>query len=131
MRHGHHLGGGQGCRAFGEAKYSALPRITSGEAIISTSEAITGSPAPAFAAGNRDPISPGMNLDLTDEETTALLSELERIIENDRYLLSPRIQTLRAIRAKIKPYPMREPLPPRKVYAPPRAILAGRRRTGR
>jgi hypothetical protein len=48
---------GQGCRAFGEAEYSALPQITNGEAIISASEAITDSIAPAFATANRDPIS--------------------------------------------------------------------------
>jgi hypothetical protein len=31
-----------------------------------------------------------MNLDLTDEEASALLRELNTIIENDRYPLSPR-----------------------------------------
>ena len=35
-----------------------------------------------------------MNLDLTDEETAALLRELDGLIDGDRYLLSPRIQTL-------------------------------------
>ena len=60
-----------------------------------------------------------MNLNLTDEETTLLLKELDDIIENDRYFLSGRIQMLREIRAKIKPYPVRTPLPPLKVYAPP------------
>ena len=40
-----------------------------------------------------------MNLDLTDEETAALLAELDRIIRDDRYPLSPRIRMLRAIRA--------------------------------
>jgi hypothetical protein len=53
-----------------------------------------------------------MNLDLTDDETAALLRELDNIIENDRFFLSPRIQTLKVIRAKLKPYPVREPLPP-------------------
>jgi hypothetical protein len=48
-----------------------------------------------------------MTLDLTDEETAALLRELD-----DRYFMSPRIKTLRAIRAKIRPEPMREPLSP-------------------
>jgi hypothetical protein len=41
-----------------------------------------------------------MQLDLTDEEAAALLRELNNIIENDRYSLSPRIRTLRSIRAK-------------------------------
>jgi hypothetical protein len=35
-----------------------------------------------------------MNLELTDEQTAALLSELDRIIDADRYPLSPRIHTL-------------------------------------
>jgi len=57
-----------------------------------------------------------MNLDLTDEETAALLRELDGLIDGDRYFMSQRIKTLKAIRAKIGP----EPLPP-KQYAPPRA----------
>jgi hypothetical protein len=65
-----------------------------------------------------------MNLDLTDDETAALLRELDNIIENDRFFLSPRIQTLKVIRAKLKPYPVREPLPPVKAYEPPRASAA-------
>jgi hypothetical protein len=61
-----------------------------------------------------------MHLDLTDEETAALAKELHDIVENDRYPFSPRIRaTLRAILAKREP--VREPLAPRKVYAPPRA----------
>ena len=39
-----------------------------------------------------------MNLDLTDEESAALLGELDRIIDDDRYPFSPRIRTLTAIR---------------------------------
>jgi hypothetical protein len=61
----------------------------------------------------------GINIDLTDEETAALLRELDGTIANDRYFLSPRIQTLKAILSKIRPEPAREPLPPPKVYAPP------------
>jgi hypothetical protein len=34
-----------------------------------------------------------MNLDLTDEEATALLRELDGIIDGDRYFKSRRIQT--------------------------------------
>jgi hypothetical protein len=62
-----------------------------------------------------------MHLDLTDDEAAALTQELHDIVENDRYPLSPRIRTLRAILAKLRPEPAREPLPPPKVYAPPRA----------
>jgi hypothetical protein len=70
-----------------------------------------------------------MNLDLTDEETAALLRELDGLIDGDRYFLSPRIKTLRALRAKIRPEPVREPLPPPpKQYGPPRATAKQRRR---
>jgi hypothetical protein len=67
-----------------------------------------------------------MMLDLTDEETDALARLLSRTIDNDRYPLSPRIQGLKGILAKLRPEPVRVPLPPPKVYAPPRA--KGRRR---
>jgi hypothetical protein len=73
-----------------------------------------------------------MKLDLTDEEAAALLRELNGIIDGDRYFLSDRIRTLKAIRAKIRPEPAREPLPPPpKRYAPPRASAAKRRGAGR
>ena len=73
-----------------------------------------------------------MNLELTDDETIALLRELDGIIDGDRYFLSPRIKTLRAIRAKLRPEPVREPLPPpTKRYEPTRATAAQRRRRGR
>ena len=72
-----------------------------------------------------------MNLDLTDEETAALLRELDVLIDGDRYFLSPRIKTLKAIRAKIRPEPVRPPLPtPTKRYEPPRATARRRRRGG-
>jgi hypothetical protein len=70
-----------------------------------------------------------MPLDLSDEETAALTQELHDIIESDRYPFSPRILTLRGILAKLRPEPVREPLPPPKVYAPPR-FVRGRRRRG-
>jgi hypothetical protein len=60
-------------------------------------------------------------LDLTDEETDSLARLLRRTIDDDRYPLSPRVQTLKGILAKLRPEPVREPLPPRKVYAPRRA----------
>ena len=73
-----------------------------------------------------------MNLDLTDEETTSLLRELDGLIDGDRYFMSQRIKTLKAIRAKIRPEPVREPLPPPpKQYAPPRATAKQRRRAAR
>jgi hypothetical protein len=39
-----------------------------------------------------------MKPDLTDEQTAALIAELDHITENDRYPFSPRIRTLRGIR---------------------------------
>ena len=56
-----------------------------------------------------------MTLDLTGEEAVALLRVLNRAIEDDRYPLSPRIRTLRNIRAKLPGAPP-EPTPAR----PPR-----------
>jgi hypothetical protein len=70
-----------------------------------------------------------MNLDLTNEQAAGLLRELDSIVDGDKFFLSPRIQTLKAIRAKIRPEPEREPLPPLKHYEPPR-IGKGRRRRG-
>jgi hypothetical protein len=71
------------------------------------------------------------HLDLSDEEAAALIKELANITGNDRYPFSPRIQTLRAILTKLRTEPVREPLPPPKVYAPPRATAIRRQRNGR
>jgi hypothetical protein len=70
-----------------------------------------------------------MHLDLSGEETAALTQELHESVENDRYPFSPRIRTLRAILAKLRPEPVRKPLPPPKHYEPPR-FIQGRRRGG-
>ena len=69
-----------------------------------------------------------MTPDLTDEETAVVVRLLSETINDDRYPFSPRIQLLRTILAKLKPEPAREPLPPPKAYAPPRATAARRRR---
>jgi len=69
------------------------------------------------------------HLDLSDEEAAALIKELADITGNNRYPFSPRIRTPRAILNKLRPEPVREPLPPPKVYAP-RATAARRRRGG-
>ena len=63
-----------------------------------------------------------MTLDLTDAEAALLLKELNGLIDGDRYFLSDRIRTLKAIRVKIRPEPAREPLPP-----PPKRLLRGGR----
>jgi hypothetical protein len=71
------------------------------------------------------------HLDLSAEEAAALIKELDDIIERDRYPFSPRILTLKAILAKLEPpKPQREPLPPPKAYAPPKATAAQGRRRG-
>jgi hypothetical protein len=61
-----------------------------------------------------------MNIDLTDEETAALIKELHDIIESDHYPFSPRILTLKGILDRIEPPPIHEPLPEPKRYEPPR-----------
>jgi len=68
-----------------------------------------------------------MNLSLSDEQATVLERELRRIIDDDRYPFSPRIRTLREILHMIRPEPVRDPLPPRKHYEPPRATAKKRR----
>jgi hypothetical protein len=61
-----------------------------------------------------------MTLDLTEEETAALERLLTNITDADRYPLSPRIRMLKDILAKIRPEPVRKPLPEPKHYEPPR-----------
>jgi hypothetical protein len=69
-----------------------------------------------------------MALELTDERNEALIRELSRIIQNDRYLLSPRIVALKEILGQLWPEPTREPLPPRRHHEPPSTGRYGRRR---
>ena len=61
-----------------------------------------------------------MTLDVTEDETAALARLLTNTIDADRYPLSPRIQLLKGILAKIRPESAREPLPEPKRYEPPR-----------
>jgi hypothetical protein len=73
-----------------------------------------------------------MQLDLTDEETLALLNLLTETIESDRYPLSPRIRVLRGVLSKFGPMgpapppPARPPTPEER--DPRRAPRQGRRR---
>ena len=69
-----------------------------------------------------------MNLELTDEQTEALIRELPQIIDGDRYPLSPRIVALKEILGQLRPEPEREPLPPRRHYEPPSKGRYNRRR---
>jgi hypothetical protein len=48
-----------------------------------------------------------MHLELSDDEVVALIRELADIVENDRYPLSHRIRTLKAILGKLRPEPVR------------------------
>jgi hypothetical protein len=60
------------------------------------------------------------NLELNDVQTEALIRELDEIIRNDRYFLSPRIVVLKEILAMLRPEPDRPaPLPPLRDYEPP------------
>jgi hypothetical protein len=68
-----------------------------------------------------------MRLDLSDERTATLLRELDRIIDSDRFPLSPRIRTLKEIRAMIRPESAPEPLLPQRHYEPPRKGRYSRR----
>jgi len=70
-----------------------------------------------------------MDLHLTDEQVELLVAELDRIIADDRYFLSPRIQALRGIRALLKPYPAQPATTPApRIYAPPTGGRYHRRR---
>jgi hypothetical protein len=64
-----------------------------------------------------------MNLDLTNEEHTALVWLVKHSIDEDRFPYAPRLDPLKAILAKLAP--------PSKVYAPPRATAARVRGGGR
>jgi hypothetical protein len=62
-------------------------------------------------------------------QAALLVRELDNIIENDRYYMSPRIRALREIRAKIRPYPERPPpSPPPPHFEPPNKRRYRRRR---
>ena len=67
-------------------------------------------------------------VDLTDNERLALAVELRRITDDDHAPASFRIRTLKGILDKLAlPLP-RPPLPPPKLYAPPKARAADQRR---
>jgi hypothetical protein len=66
------------------------------------------------------------HLDLTEDEAAALAALLTPTAADDRYQFSPRIRTLKDILAKLRPGPVRELLPPPRVYAAPWATAARR-----
>jgi hypothetical protein len=63
-----------------------------------------------------------MTLDLTDDETVALVQLLRRTIDEDRYPRSPRLTPLKVILAKLDPPLPRpgDPLPPLPAGAAPK-----------
>jgi hypothetical protein len=68
-------------------------------------------------------------LPLSGDEKLALVAGLKRLIDKDRYPLSPRVRTLTAILARLQPpKPASAPLPPRKHYEPPNKGRFSRRR---
>jgi hypothetical protein len=69
-----------------------------------------------------------MHLELTDQQTEALVRELSQLINGDRYPLSPRIVALKEILGMLRPEPTREPLPQRRHYEPPSKGRYARRR---
>jgi hypothetical protein len=71
-----------------------------------------------------------MHLDLSDEEAAALTQELRETVKRDRYPFSPRIQTLRAILAKLKPEPARPVASPEPRVCEPPSRGRYRRRQG-
>jgi hypothetical protein len=81
---------------------------------VPTSAAAFRCQARGLAAFGKRSYLPGMILDLTDKETDALARLLSRTIDDGRYSLSPRVQTLKAILAKIQREPARNPLPTRR-----------------
>ena len=69
-----------------------------------------------------------MNLELIDEQTEALIQGLRKLIDDDRYPLSPRLAVLREILATLKPEPERQRPVPRRHYGSPSKGRFSRRR---
>ena len=68
-------------------------------------------------------------LDLTDDEHAEIVRLLRATIEADRFPLSPRVRSFKAILAKLDPpAPRPEPLPPPKPPDERSAVLAKKRR---
>ena len=65
----------------------------------------------------RSHIGTMQNLDLTDDEKLALVALLTRTIDGDRYPPVAARSHLKSILMTLRPKPVREPLPPPKVYA--------------
>jgi hypothetical protein len=70
-----------------------------------------------------------MTPDLTDDDKAILVELLRETIDRDRFPLSPRIKSLKAVLAKLDPpAPRPEPLPPPKPPGERSAALSRKRR---
>ena len=79
--------------------------------------------------GARARIRAMKNLELSDDEAQALVRVLREAIDGDRFPLSPRVQVLRAVLARLRPEPVRPPpLPPQRHYELPSRGRYSRRR---
>jgi len=68
-------------------------------------------------------------LDFTDDDKAILADLLRETIERSRFLLSPRIRSLKVILDKLDPLPARpEPLPPQKPPGERSMVLVRKRR---
>ena len=60
------------------------------------------------------------SIELSDDETQALVRVLRETVDSDRFPLNPRVQVLRAVLARLRPEPVRPAASPEpRVYAPP------------
>lgn len=71
-----------------------------------------------------------MTLDLTDDEAVALVRCLRHAIEDDRFLLSPRLAPLRAILAKLDPPAAKAEARPLRSRDNQRALVTAARKPG-
>jgi hypothetical protein len=73
------------------------------------------------------PMADNSLLPLSADEKAALAAALKRLIDGDRYPVSPRVRTLEVILARLQPPKPPAPLPLRKHHEPPRHTPAQRR----
>jgi hypothetical protein len=113
----------QGCQGLSR-HFPPLTHVANAERPVSDSKAVSCS-----RGSTTEPRSHlrCMDLKLSDQEIATLAVLLRRTIADDRYPLSPRVRELQSILDRIEPPPVREPLPPLRHYAPPRAKASRRR----
>jgi hypothetical protein len=60
-----------------------------------------------------------MQPDLSDEDISDLAKLIKRAIDASRYPFSSEVSRWKELLGKLRPEPVREPLPPPRVYEPP------------